>query len=286
MDVSGQLNTEKVGSSSRKIRSFSRYEKSDEVFHSDQSHIVVVHNGQLRVQTGDCTIDVAAENGVFLSQGDYLFEYSPLDGAYKASIITYDNELVSQLLQKHSDLLMMLPKVDKVCSGLFTFGLNILVEQVLSSMQTLEQQAYPDAIMCLKYEELLILLLHGKGGESLYALLSQQTNRTSERLRRFMEQHYLKEWKLTDYAQEFGASLTTFKELFNEHYGISPRAWISERRLLHAHKLLLTSKMSIVDVAMEAGFSSQSYFTQSYRRRFGTTPSRVRSGDDQVAIAK
>ncbi|HHF3409190.1 TPA: helix-turn-helix transcriptional regulator [Vibrio alginolyticus] len=286
MDVSGQLNSERVDSSSRKIRSFSCYEKSDEVFHSDQSHIVVVHNGQLRVQTGDCTIDVAAENGVFLSQGDYLLEYSPLDGAYKASIIAYDNELVSQLLQKHSDLLMMLPKVDKVCSGLFTFGLNILVEQVLSSMQTLEQQAYPDAIMCLKYEELLILLLHSKGGESLYALLLQQTNRTSERLRRFMEQHYLKEWKLTDYAQEFGASLTTFKELFNEHYGISPRAWISERRLLHAHKLLLTSKMSIVDVAMEAGFSSQSYFTQSYRRRFGTTPSRVRSGDDQVAIAK
>ncbi len=95
----------------------------------------------------------------------------------------------------------------------------------------------------------------------------------------------MKEWKLTDYAQEFGASLTTFKELFNEHYGISPRAWISERRLLHAHKLLLTSKMSIVDVAMEAGFSSQSYFTQSYRRRFGTTPSKVRSGDEQVAIA-
>ena len=29
--------------------------------------------------------------------------------------------------------------------------------------------------------------------------------------------------------------------------------------------------MSIVDIAMEAGFSSQSYFTQSYRRRFGCT---------------
>ncbi|NMU06786.1 AraC family transcriptional regulator, partial [Vibrio parahaemolyticus] len=45
MDVSGQLNSERVDSSSRKIRSFSCYEKSDEVFHSDQSHIVVVHNG-------------------------------------------------------------------------------------------------------------------------------------------------------------------------------------------------------------------------------------------------
>ncbi|EKM14300.1 helix-turn-helix transcriptional regulator [Vibrio harveyi] len=270
----------------RKIHSACCYEKHDEVFHSSQSHIVVVHNGQLRVQTGDCTLDVVAGCGIYLSQGDYLLEYTPIDGQYTASVIEFDNELVSQLLQKHSDLLMSLPKVENVQSGLFPFTLNLLIEQTLSGMKTLEEQSFPDAIMRLKYEEMLILLLHGDQGEHLYALLSQLTNRTSDRLRRFMELHYLKEWKLTDYAQEFGASLTTFKELFNEYYGISPRAWISERRLLHAHKLLLTSKMSIVDVAMEAGFSSQSYFTQSYRRRFGTTPSKVRSGDEQVAIAK
>ena len=160
------------------------------------------------------------------------------------------------------------------------------VKQTLSSMRTLESQSSPDVIMRLKYEEMLILLLHGERGENLYALLSKLTDNISERLRRFMELHYLKEWKLTDYAQEFGASLTTFKELFNEHYGVSPRAWISERRLLHAHKLLLTSQMSMVDIAMEAGFSSQSYFTQSYRRRFGTTPSRARSGDEQVAVSR
>lgn len=35
-------------------------------------------------------------------------------------------------------------------------------------------------------------------------------------------------------------------------------------------------QLSIVDIAMEAGFSSQSYFTQSYRRRFGCTPSQAR----------
>ncbi|WP_188048252.1 helix-turn-helix domain-containing protein [Vibrio vulnificus] len=264
--------------SSRKIRRFSCYEKSEEECHSNQPSIVVVHNGQLRVQTGDCTIGniVAKKRGVVLSQGDYLFEYLPSNGVYSSSIITYDSELVSQVLQNHSDLLMQQSKGDKVCPGLFSFDFNIFLEQALSSIQTLEQQAYPDTIMRLKYEELLLLLLYSKGGGGLYALLSQQTNPTSQRLRRFMEQHYLKEWKLTDYAREFGASLTTFKELFNECYGSSPRAWISERRLLHAHKLLLVSKMSIVNIAMEAGFSSQSYFTQSYRRRFGTTPSRVR----------
>ena len=74
--------------------------------------------------------------------------------------------------------------------------------------------------------------------------------------------------------------LTSFKELFGSVYGVSPRAWISERRILYAHHLLLNSEMSIVDIAMESGFSSQSYFTQSYRRRFGCTPSRSRQGKE------
>jgi AraC-like DNA-binding protein len=286
MDVLGQPKTEKLDSRLQKIHNVDFSEKYDEVFHSSQPRIVIVHNGQLRVQTGDCTIDVVPGSGIYLSQGDYLLEYIPREEKYKASVIEFDNEIVSELLQKHSSLLMSLPKVDNVSSGLFSFTLNLLIKQTLSSMRTLESQSFPDVIMRLKYEEMLILLLHGERGENLYSLLSKLTDNISERLRRFMELHYLKEWKLTDYAQEFGASLTTFKELFNEHYGVSPRAWISERRLLHAHKLLLTSQMSMVDIAMEAGFSSQSYFTQSYRRRFGTTPSRARSGDEQVAVSR
>lgn len=280
MNMLDQLNTEKVKSLSRQIHKTCHYEKYDEVFHSRQPHIVFVHNGLLRVQKGDYTIDVVAGCGVVIFQGDYLLEYSPIDGQYMASVIEFGNEFVSQFLQKYSDLLVSRPKVENIQSGLFPFNVNLLIEQTLSGIKTLGELSYPDSIMRLKYEEILIILLYGEEGESLYSLLLQLTNKTSERLHRFMELHYLKEWKLTDYAQEFGTSLTTFKELFNEHYGVSPRAWISERRLLHAHKLLLTSKMSISFVAMEAGFSSQSYFTQSYRRRFGITPSSVRSGNE------
>ncbi|WP_305831121.1 helix-turn-helix transcriptional regulator [Photobacterium leiognathi] len=276
MYVLEQPTKKRINSRSRKIHSACYYEKHEEVFHFNRSHIVFVHNGQLRIQTSDCTFDIVAGCGVYLSQGDYLLECIPIDGQYAASVLEFDDELVTVFLQKHSDILMSLPTMDNVQSRLFPFSSNILIEQTLSGIKTLEEQSYPDIIMSLKYEEILILLLHGKRGEHLCVLLLQLTNKTSYRLRHFMDRHYLKEWKLTDYAKEFGASLTTFKELFNEHYGASPRAWISERRLLHAHKLLLTSKMSIVDIAMETGFSSQSYFTQSYRRRFGTTPSQVR----------
>ncbi|MBP5144333.1 helix-turn-helix domain-containing protein, partial [Pseudomonas chlororaphis] len=51
------------------------------------------------------------------------------------------------------------------------------------------------------------------------------------------------------------------------------------------HHLLLNSELSIVDIAMASGFSSQSYFTQSYRRRFGCTPSRPRQRRTSYAQA-
>ncbi|ENR5394601.1 helix-turn-helix domain-containing protein, partial [Providencia rettgeri] len=47
-------------------------------------------------------------------------------------------------------------------------------------------------------------------------------------------------------------------------------------RIMYAHQLLINTTMSIVEISMEAGFSSQSYFTQTYRKRFGYTPSRSR----------
>ena len=264
------------------IKTICHGETQEEVYHSEHAQIVVVHSGQLRVQTSNSTIDIIAGQGFFLTQGEYYLEYLVIDEEFNASVIEFRHDLLSQLLLKHSDLLMALPKTQSNANGLFAFGLNALVEHALIGMRNLEKQPLPAAIMHLKYEELLILLLHGERGDELHSLLHSITDSTADRLHRFMELHYLKEWKLTDYAKEFGASLTTFKELFNEHYGVSPRAWISERRLLHSHKLLLTSKMSIVDIAMETGFSSQSYFTQSYRRRFGTTPSRVRSNEEQV----
>ncbi|AUI86001.1 AraC family transcriptional regulator [Vibrio azureus] len=264
------------------IKTICHSETQEEVYHSEEAQIVVVHSGQLRVQNSSSTIDVVAGQGIFLAQGEYYLEYLAINSKFKASVIEFKHDLLSQFLLKHSELLMALPKAHSHVNGLFMFGMNTLIEHVLTGIQNLEKQPLPEAIMSLKYEEMLILLLHGERGDELHALLHSLTDRAADRLHRFMDLHYLKEWKLTDYAQEFGASLTTFKELFNEHYGISPRAWISERRLLHAHKLLLTSKMSIVDIAMETGFSSQSYFTQSYRRRFGTTPSRVRSHDDKL----
>ncbi len=178
-------------------------------------------------------------------------------------------------------LLSEVERCDEPVPGIIAFAATPLLAGCVKGLKELLVHEHPPMLACLKIEELLMLFAFSPQGPLLMSVLRQLSNRHVERLQLFMEKHYLNEWKLSDFSREFGMGLTTFKELFGSVYGVSPRAWISERRILYAHQLLLNSDMSIVDIAMEAGFSSQSYFTQSYRRRFGCTPSRSRQGKDE-----
>lgn len=220
-----------------------------------------------------------------LHRGDLLFVRR---GSYAISTgmpsqllwIPLSSAFLGTFLQRFGALLSEMDRVEVVPSPLLRFSTSPLLNQSVDGLCAMLGHGLPAALMPLRIEELLLLLAFSDQGSHFLAMLRQLGNRQVERLQVFMESHYLKEWKLSEFAREFGMGLTTFKELFGSVYGVSPRAWISERRILYAHQLLLNSEMSIVDIAMEAGFSSQSYFTQSYRRRFGCTPSRSRHGKE------
>ncbi|KMJ44020.1 AraC family transcriptional regulator [Xenorhabdus khoisanae] len=189
-------------------------------------------------------------------------------------------EFLRSFLKRFGSLLSKIERQDFPAYRLIPFNQFPLLTESIRGLANLLAHDYPPALIQLRVEELLLLLSLSEQGALLMSVLRKLSNRQVERLQTFMENHYLKEWRLNDFAREFGMGLTSFKELFNSVYGTSPRAWISEQRILYAHQLLLNSEMSIADISLESGFSSQSYFTQSYRRRFGCTPNRARYGKD------
>lgn len=166
---------------------------------------------------------------------------------------------------------------DNSSHDVIKFTTSAIIDDLKNSFKNLIKQQCPPLLESLRISEFLLLLSYSEQGSQLLSNLRQLTNRQAERLQNFMENNFLKEWKLAEFAKTFGMGLTTFKELFNTVYSTSPRSWISEKRIMYAHQLLINTQMSIVEISMEAGFSSQSYFTQSYRKRFGFTPSKSRS---------
>ncbi|QNF23630.1 helix-turn-helix transcriptional regulator [Aeromonas hydrophila] len=248
------------------------------VIEHTQEGIYILLEGSMTWQDCTDTYELSANELMFVRRGNYAV----CTGEAPCHLLwlPLSNIFLQGFLQRFGSLLSDVPRIDAMAPSLLPFCASPLLTQCIQGLRGLTEHEYPPALAQLRTEELLFLLAFGESGPQLMSILRQLSNRQVERLQYFMEKHYLMEWKLSEFAKEFGMGLTTFKELFGSIYGVSPRAWISERRILYAHQLLLNSEMSIVDIAMEAGFSSQSYFTQSYRRRFGCTPSRARHGKD------
>ena len=61
-------------------------------------------------------------------------------------------------------------------------------------------------------------------------------------------------------------------ELFSKYMGVSFSTYLMRTRLNYARQLLLHGNTSIEDVALESGFSSQTYFSDCFRKQYGYTP--------------
>ncbi|MDH1631117.1 helix-turn-helix transcriptional regulator [Pseudomonas mosselii] len=239
-----------------------------------QEGFYAVMAGELAVREKDNVIELQAGELLFVRRGTYLVATRWV--RCQVLWLPLDVNFVQAFMQRHGKELSHLERCGEPCVNALRLDPCAMAQECVTRLAALGGEGTSSMLAMLRLEELLLLLVFGPQGRTLLAALRQQGNRHADRLHAFMEQHYLREWRLDQYAEAFGLGLTAFKSLFCSLYNCSPRAWITERRIVHAHHLLLNTRMSIVDIAMESGFSSQSYFSQSYRRRFGCTPSDAR----------
>lgn len=64
---------------------------------------------------------------------------------------------------------------------------------------------------------------------------------------------------------------------FRAAFGATPAQYIIDQRLRRARWLLLNSRASVAEIALETGFSSQAHLTTAFRQRLETTPQRFRN---------
>ncbi len=64
--------------------------------------------------------------------------------------------------------------------------------------------------------------------------------------------------------------------LFQRTFGTTLVKYITEHRLSHAQRLLVTTEESILNIAMNSGFGSLSRFNEAFRQALGCTPREYR----------
>ena len=88
----------------------------------------------------------------------------------------------------------------------------------------------------------------------------------------YIQTHLNEDISLEALAQEVGMSIHHFSRLFKRSLGYSPYQYVLKCRVEQAKVLLLQRQLNIADVAFTVGFSSQSHFTQHFKRFVGATP--------------
>ena len=80
------------------------------------------------------------------------------------------------------------------------------------------------------------------------------------------------EFSVDDLSREVGLSRVHLNRKLKENINISPSNLIKSMRLKQAAYLLVNNKVNISDVAYKIGFSSHSYFSNSFKDYFGMAP--------------
>jgi AraC-like DNA-binding protein len=70
-------------------------------------------------------------------------------------------------------------------------------------------------------------------------------------------------------------SVSTFKRRFHDYYHIPPHRWFLCRRLEIASAILHKTSLPTFTIARLCGFINVSHFIATFKRRYGTTPSRL-----------
>jgi AraC family transcriptional regulator len=98
------------------------------------------------------------------------------------------------------------------------------------------------------------------------------------RLREFIASNIAENLCIDRLATLVAMSPDHFSRVFKATFGQSPHAYVVEQRLEVACRALRQEpERPIAEIASGAGFSSQSHFTEVFRRRTGATPARWRS---------
>lgn len=88
----------------------------------------------------------------------------------------------------------------------------------------------------------------------------------------YLESNYLNQITLKDLSEKAFLSPRQFTRIFKSNYNTTPINYLINLRIKHACFLLRNSDLSIINVAVESGFSDSTYFCRQFRKIVGMSP--------------
>ncbi|MDF9794950.1 AraC-like DNA-binding protein [Catalinimonas alkaloidigena] len=258
-------------------------EESPFDYWTPKNYFAFITKGGLRWKTPRQDYVVHQGDAVFIKKGAHRV-YKILSGEFCALMIFLPDDFICTTLREEAlngcqnhpvedtDTVIRL-KVDPTLSDYFAGVLNYFAQSTAPSKSLLK----------VKFKELIINILTSSSNPALSSYFQSINMDKKHQLQNIMEENFVYNLSLEEYARLCGRSLASFKRDFEKVYHSSPGKWLKKKRLAYAKFLLETTELNVSEITLEAGFENTSHFIRNFKKKYHYPPLQFRKSVVEVA---
>ena len=173
----------------------------------------------------------------------------------------------------------LLPDEDESRIGLFTYqgdreDILFYLHKLLREVQQIDDNY---EIICRNIIEILIIKLRRSKEITIESNEPKNLNQSVALVQHYINQNFRDPITLDILAKVGNINKYYLAHIFKEELDMSPIEYLIQVRINEAKNLLETTSYTIAEVARFNGFSSQSFFSQAFKRETKLTPSKYRN---------
>ncbi len=126
-------------------------------------------------------------------------------------------------------------------------------------------------------------LIHRLYAELLSGKTVQQKMDCGDYVLRYLQGHFAEPVSIQNLADRLQISRSTLTGRFRKKHGVSPTAYLMQRRLEAAAEMLSETPYSVDEIAQRCGLRDTSYLSRVFKRQYGVSPGAYRRASGNMA---
>lgn len=249
----------------------------------DDIEFIVILSGSMDYSINGEILTLQEGEGIFVNSRQFHYGFSAEHKeCYFICILLHPILLCST---QYIEQKYVLPVTTNAAIPYYKFSSNHAWEkQVLNYLLEIYECRNTDTM------ELKAQSLFGNLWVELYTNLNTENNISSiqnhhltslQHMISFIQNHYKEKISLVEICKKGNVGKTTCSTIFMKYTNQTPIEYLTDYRLRKSIDLMASTDMTISEIGYEIGFSGASYFTETFRKRFGCSPGEYRKKLDQ-----
>lgn len=229
--------------------------------------------GKKQVHFAGTSVAVNKEQSLLLKKGNWLWtELLDTEAIYYCKLFFFSEKKLTDFLSKYTNDI----KPYKEDVPYFVIENDDYIAAFINSLSsnTFTNHSYSNALLVLKFEEIMLYLLNKYGNQFEYYLHSLISKEISP-FKKVVESNVNSNLKLEEIAFLCNMSLSTFKRHFTNEYKEPPGKWLQDKRLQKAKELLQGGELKASDIYLDIGYNNLSNFSIAFKNKFGISPTDI-----------